>query len=307
MHQLLLPGTAPNIYHQTWEWDSVDMMSAALEEVASAYGVREAVSIVNFPRWEPVVTDARKRFGWNIVYDCLDDQPAFADLFKTQLSNYEQRLIDTASVVTVSGFVLRDHLRRQRDVVLLPNGADFELFSSHTPIHPLASLAKPVVGFFGSFADWLDTELIRAAALRFPDWSFVFIGWMTFSNADAAERWAQATNLPNVHVIPQVPPATLVTYLTDFDVCTMPFRDIPVTRAMNAVKLYEYLAAGKHVVTRDLPEIRRMVAGDANIPGAGDLIARYSNDQEFFAQLEAAVAGQGRRLRSGASPVRADE
>jgi hypothetical protein len=67
----------------------------------------------------------------------------------------------------------------------------------------------------------------------------------------------------------------------------MPFLDIPVTRPMNAVKLYEYLAAGKPVVSRDLPEVRRLTAND---PDAQDLIALYSTPREFFARLEAAVA-----------------
>jgi GT2 family glycosyltransferase/glycosyltransferase involved in cell wall biosynthesis len=291
VHQLLLPGTASYVYQQAWDRDSVQAMSTALAEVASAYGVGDAVSLVNFPRWEPVVADVRARLGWNIVYDCLDDQPAFADLFQTDLADHEQRLIRTASAVTTSGFLLRDRLQRSRDVVLLPNGVDFELFSSQTPNHPLSALSRPVVGFFGAFADWLDTDLIRAAAIRFPDWSFVYIGGETFSSPRARKRWADATSLANVVVVPNLSPSTLVTYLSDFDVCTMPFLDVPVTRAMNAVKLYEYLAGGKRVVCRDLPEVRRMVAGDGEaIPGAGDLIALYTTETEFFDQLEAAVA-----------------
>jgi glycosyltransferase involved in cell wall biosynthesis len=49
---------------------------------------------------------------------------------------------------------------------------------------------------------------------------------------------------------------------------------------MNAVKLYEYLAAGKPVVARDLPEVRHLLR-----PNDGDLIAVYSSMEEFFDRL----------------------
>jgi len=76
-------------------------------------------------------------------------------------------------------------------------------------------------------------------------------------------------------------PGTLAAFLAEFDVCTMPFLDVPVTQTMNPVKIYEYLAAGKPVVSRDLPEVRH----------ASDLISLYSTPEEFVAQLRSAVAG----------------
>jgi hypothetical protein len=56
---------------------------------------------------------------------------------------------------------------------------------------------------------------------------------------------------------------------------------------MNAVKIYEYLAAGKPVVSRDLPEVRHMVVGETD---AHDLLALYSRPEEFVVQLRAAFA-----------------
>lgn len=44
----------------------------------------------------------------------------------------------------------------------------------------------------------------------------------------------------------------------------MPFLDAPATRTMNAVKIHQYLAAVKPVVSRDLPEVRHLVAGEAD-------------------------------------------
>jgi glycosyltransferase involved in cell wall biosynthesis len=177
--------------------------------------------------------------------------------------------------------------------ILLHNATDYDLFSSATPAGTLQDLARPIVGFFGALADWLDMELIHAAALQFPDWTFVYIGPHTFSHSKIEVEWLRSANLPNIVVLPQMDPRELAAHLADFDVCTMPFLDIPVTRSMNPVKLYEYLSAGKPTVSRDLPEVRHLVED-----GAGDLIALYSSPREFFSQLEAVLANDSPELRA---------
>jgi glycosyltransferase involved in cell wall biosynthesis len=170
---------------------------------------------------------------------------------------------------------------------LIPNGADFELFRCAPPEGLLADLAQPVVGFFGAFADWLDFDWIDAAAERFAQWSFVYIGRENFARTATAARWKSATSRANVHVFPQMDQRTLAGYLAEFDVCIMPFRDLRVTRSMSAVKLFEYLAAGKPVVAADLQETRPL-------RNAG-LIATYRSFEESCELLEEAV-------RTGMSP-----
>ena len=87
--------------------------------------------------------------------------------------------------------------------------------------------------------------------------------------------------MPNIHVFDQVNPHTLSQYLAQFDVCLMPFRNLAMTRSMNAVKIYEYLAAGKPVLARDLPETRLLAAKG--------LIATYDSHEESFTLLERIV------------------
>lgn len=283
---MLQPSGRCDIYSVPWDSAVLDAMSSALALIVSAYSVQRAVSLVHFPRWEPLVTRARDQFGWKTIYDCLDDQRAFANLYQTELRSHESSLIEEADGLITSSAVLQRRMLQKRPSILVHNAADYDLFSSCASAGYLRHLPRPIVGFFGALADWLDLDLIRAAALRFPHWSFVYIGSPSFSVPEAEAGWREYTNTPNITVIGQMDPCTLAVFLADFDVCTMPFLDIPVTRAMNAVKLYEYLAAGKPVVSRDLPEVRHLTADD---PDAQDLIALYSTPEEFFAQLEDAV------------------
>jgi GT2 family glycosyltransferase/glycosyltransferase involved in cell wall biosynthesis len=294
VYQVRLPGTSREIYTMEWSENGqasiVEAMTAALVQTASAYGVQKPIALVNYPRWQPLVRRLRER-GWKIVKDCLDDQRALAGIYQTVLGSYEDWLVEHADLLLTSSVVLQERLR-PRASILLQNATDYELFSSATSGGVMQDLPRPVIGFFGALANWLDMELIRAAALRFPKWSFVYIGPQTFSHGSTEVEWLRSTDLPNIHVLPQMEPRKLAAHLAEFDVCTIPFQDIPATRSMNPVKVYEYLAAGKPVVSRDLPEVRYMAEGEA----AG-LISLYRTPQEFFEQLQSAIANDSPERR----------
>jgi GT2 family glycosyltransferase/glycosyltransferase involved in cell wall biosynthesis len=279
VHFIRLPGATPTVQQTLWDDIALKAMTSALAQVASAYGIASAIVLVNYPRWQPLAATLRDRCGWRVVYDYLDDQSAFGDLYGVDTRELEERLIETADLVITSSAVLQERMSGKRDALLLHNAADFDLFSSARAARRSPD-NSPVAGFFGVFAEWLDTDLIRAAALRFPNWTFVFIGPETFGSRAAEKRWNKATDLPNIKVLPKLNHHQLAAQLAGFDVCLMPFLDMPVTRTMNAVKIYEYLAAGKPVVSRDLPEARVI----------GDLVSFYDTPDRFFEILEEAVA-----------------
>jgi glycosyltransferase involved in cell wall biosynthesis len=282
IYQLTLPALQGEIYRLEWRKDIVDTMSACFAFLRNSYGISSAVQLVNFPRWEPLVTMLNQRFGWPIVYDCLDDQQAFAHLYGNPLGQSEQMLLSASAKVLVSGKTLYEAVRVQRpDTLMVPNATDYELFSTTTSAGLLDHLSHPVIGFFGAFADWLDLDWIDASASRYPQWSFVYIGREAFAKPAARQRWKSITNRPNISVFAQAQPSKLAQYLSQFDVCIMPFQDVPVTRSMNAVKLFEYLAAGKSVVATELPET-------APLSAAG-LIATYKTHEESFYKLEETV------------------
>jgi GT2 family glycosyltransferase/glycosyltransferase involved in cell wall biosynthesis len=282
IYQLELPAVRGEIYRLEWSPQVLDAMAAYFTCLRAAYGIASAWQLVNFPRWEPLVTLLRRRFQWPVAYDCLDDQQAFAELYGHALGQSEKLLIEGSSKLLFSGRFLRDAYQARRpDAVLIANAADFALFREAKPAGLLDHLPRPIVGFFGAFADWLDVDWMEEAAGRFPDWSFVYIGRESFAQPIARQRWNSFSTRPNVHVFPQAAPEKLAQFLAQMDVCTLPFQDIPVARGMNAVKLYEYLAAGKPVVAASLPETEPL--RDLG------LIATYRTHEESFLALEQAV------------------
>ena len=285
LHYVQLPGDgAEAIYQMEWTPPAIELMALVLERVNTSLPAKSAVQLVTFPKWAPLAAKLQDRLGWPIVYDCLDDQQSFAELFGHDATRFEDELVRrSGAVISAARVVHERHSQGHSKAALIPNAADYELFANAKAGHLLGDLRRPVIGFFGTFSDWLDLDWVAEAASRFPEWSFVYIGTANYATDQGRQRWKAVTSARNIRVIPQVDLRTLAGYLAEFDVCTMPFRDQPITRAMNPVKIYEYLAAGKAVVARDLPETRPFAELG--------LIRVYGGADESFRLMREAVAG----------------
>lgn len=272
-----LPGEFDfNLYGDELEGETLDQALGGIDTLVQTQGIGEAVCVVQYPSWEPLARRLRERYGWRIVYDCMDEHTGFGT-HGPQTSRDEERLLEESDLVVVTSRPLLERIRPLRpDALRLPNAADLERFATLPPreTSPLAKLPRPVVGYYGAIAAWFDVDALALAAGRRRGWSFVLIGrtgGVELSRLDA---------LPNVHRIGEVPYEKLPDYLTAFDVCTIPFQRTSLTEATNPVKLYEYLATGKPVVTRRLPEIEPF----------SDVVELYDRPEDFDAALERALA-----------------
>ncbi len=277
-----LPGPVRAVYHLDLEGSALAAMEETLNEVRLTHAIDCAVCFVNFPGWTPLVDRMRQRFGWKIVYDCLDDQQAFREIHHFKTRDFEPDLVRSCDLLVTTSQVLFDKFHAHNsNAVLVRNGVDYEHFSSASSQGFLDHLGRPVIGYYGSIMDrWFDFDLVQWAAMEQPEWQFVFIGRELTSNFSAIKA------VPNVHYIPQLADfSELPAYLAQFDVCTMPFCDAPVTRAANPVKIYEYLAAGKPIVARDLPETQPFAK--ANV------LAVYRTRNEYLSEIKRALVDPG--------------
>jgi glycosyltransferase involved in cell wall biosynthesis len=216
-----------------------------------------------------------------LLYDCADEHTAFPGLIKKEtVAGMERELFAKAGVALTSAGELWQKKKAQAPGLLLaPNGADVLHFQQalkpELMVPPeLASLPRPVLGYVGAVSNWLDQRLLADAAGARPHWSWVLIGPV---DTDVAPL----KSLPNVHLLGRKNYSELPAYLKGMDVALIPFAINELTRGVNPVKLYEYLAAGKPVVSADLPEVRPFQP----------LVAVYQNQGEFMDRLEEALAG----------------
>lgn len=191
-----------------------------------------------------------------VIYHCVDEYSAFSGVPQKALIHMEQDLVRRADIVFTSAENLC-HERRQLNpnTHFIPHGVDLAHFARAT--HPgtripeeIGRLPRPVVGFFGLLADWVDLELVRAIAISRPHWSIALIG-------KAVTDLGALKGLGNIHILGQKPYSALPGYCRGFDVGIIPFRTNGLTVRANPLKLREYLAAGLPVVSTPLPEVVR--------------------------------------------------
>ena len=220
-----------------------------------------------------------------LIYQCVDEYSAFSGVKAKAILELEEQLLRKSDLVIVSAELLRESKSRfNPQTVLVRHGVDFEHFrkaldpATRVP-QEIANLPRPVIGFFGLIADWVDTDLMAKVAQRFPGGSLVVLGKATTDMS--------VLNLPNVHLLGRKPYEDLPAYCKGFDVALMPFRINELTLNANPLKVREYLAAGLPVVSTDIPEVRAVNACR---------IGR--NHEEFLQEVEAALGQPGPRMET---------
>jgi glycosyltransferase involved in cell wall biosynthesis len=212
-----------------------------------------------------------------VIYDCVDDWPMFARAFDN-IAVAEERLMRRADLVLVTVAELRDKASRfNARVFLVPNGVDAESFADipegrNGEPSDVAALRRPRIGFVGNIAEWVDLDLIERLARLRPEWSFVFVGDYKAQRMRPREG--------NIHWLGYRPYERVPAYVRAFDVCIIPFVDSKLTRSVDPLKLYEYLAAGKPVVSTPLPR-----AADF-----GDLVRVASGPEAFASAIAGALS-----------------
>lgn len=244
-----------------------------LDELRHEFGIVAAVSIVQIATWTRVAEAARARFGWKIVYDCMDEWKNFPGM-QSAVTREEERLVEQADVVAVSATRLLEKWQHPgRHVVLVRNAADFEFYASAPRENLLDDVRRPIVGYFGAIAQWLDVALVRRVAIERQHYTFVLIGGVFDADVAALKK------LPNVRFLGQQPYARMPSYLESFDACMIPFVVDEVTAATDPVKFYEYVSLGKPVVATPMPELEPY----------RELLYFASTPAEFSTQLDAAL------------------
>ena len=196
-----------------------------------------------------------------IVYHCVDDIAAQPGMPAAVLEAAERELTARADVVFTTAPRLQETRRRWNPAThYLPNVADFDHFSKALdPALPLpadiAAVPGPRLGFIGALSGYkVDFEMIRTVARTRPDWSVVLIGKV--GEGDPWTDPARLEGLPNLHLLGPRPYAELPAYLKAFDVALLPNTRNDYTDSMFPMKFFEYLAAGRPVVSVDLPALR---------------------------------------------------
>jgi teichuronic acid biosynthesis glycosyltransferase TuaH len=192
------------------------------------------------------------------VYWAQDDFVGGATLLGQEASRllaWEQRVATMADVVVAANPLVQDRWRSFGSVSrLIPYGVDAEAYKSVEACEwpPDVNLPRPIAGFVGHINDRIDLALLEAVADRGR--SLLLVG--PRSRISESARWDALIVRPNVAWVGPRAFAALPPYLGAIDVGLVPYGDSPFNRGSFPLKTLEYLAAGRPVVSTDLPAVR---------------------------------------------------
>lgn len=222
------------------------------------------------------------------VYYCVDDFSQWPGLDQDTLRQMEERLVRGADRIVAVSETLQDRLAGMgRTSHLLTHGVDLDFWAGqeHTSAVPaLEGLERPLVVFWGVLDRRMDTAFLERLSAGMTAGTIVLAG-PSDGHDPALDRLARVRRLGSL------PFAQLPALAREAAVLVMPYADLPVTRAIQPLKLKEYLATGKPVVVRDLPATRAWADG-LDLADSPDEFARA-----VLTRLETGLPAEQRRAR----------
>lgn len=263
------------------------LVSLWLRMIFRQKGIKKPVLLYYAPRFSSLIGRLGERL---VAYDYADDRMAFSGV-PAWIEPYVEALLRKSDIVFVTSETLRKKALayRKDGVYLVGNGVDAELFKKARDDLPLPDdikdLKKPIIGYFGVIDDWLDVDLVAEVADAYLDASIVLIGPVLIG----ADGQSRLKSRPNIFLLGKKPHDELPGYLRAFDVCIIPFKINELTKSVNPVKLYEYMAGGKNVISTTMLELEKY----------GDVIFLSRDNREFVGKIAAALSKKPDMARFG--------
>jgi glycosyltransferase involved in cell wall biosynthesis len=229
-----------------------------------------------------------------VLYYIDDDHAAKAGIDAASFLAAEERFARRADVVLASAPELVTRMRTLNDNVhYAPNVADTGLFAQALEPGPvdaqLAELPGPRVVFVGAIlAAKIDIHLMVNLARLRPQWTFAFIG--PIGPGDPRTNVDELRRQPNVHLLGHRPYERLPEVLRGADAALVPYLLDGEMRSVFPMKIYEYLAAGRPVVSTPLDTL-------IDVPD----VVKAVTAEEFAARLEEVIEQDTPEARSARS------
>jgi hypothetical protein len=253
-------------------WLNRVIVKATVRAVMWREAIRRPVTWFHIPHLPYLVNALGERLA---VYYCIDDYSALPGVNVAAVQAMDDETTRRADLVFVASDTLEERKRELNpETHISPHGVDVEHFAraldkSRPVPADMAHVRGPVIGFFGLIEKWIDLELVDYLAAQRPNWTFVMIGRVA----------APAVELPrraNVHFLGVRSYDDLPDYGRQFDAAIIPYRLTRQVLNANPIKLREYLAMGKRVVSVDTPHIRQFA----------DVVEIAGSREEFLAKLD---------------------
>ena len=204
-----------------------------------------------------------------VIYDIGDDWTQFTQSpAETRLVAWQDKTLcrraDAVIVVSQRLYDLKKPLARC--IELIPNGVDVEGYAQVDHARK-ANPEAPAFGYTGTLhVDRVNTDLVLDVARAFPQGRILLVGPNMLPPEETSKLQAQ----PNIELRGTVHHSQIPQIMSEFDVSIVPHVESAFTESLNPLKLWEYLAAGKPIVStnvagfRDYQPLCRIASGSDN-------------------------------------------
>ena len=229
-----------------------------------------------------------------VIYDCYDEYQIDASTgkFLSEVQKSENKLLSKTSIVFVTSRSLYEKRRHcHHNVHFVPNGVDVEHFgkalNEYVPIAPeLREINKPIIGYPGNLAKFVDVKLLEYIAYSHPDWSLVLLPHFKEQISLSSLKLKE-----NVHIWYGKLYERLPFFSKGFDVVILPFIVNEYLKCSNPQILWEQMAAGNLLVSTNFNE---------DVNDNDDIIWVSKHNDEFVANIEEALSGNySNRIEKG--------
>ena len=218
------------------------------------------------------------RFKYDkFVYEYVDEM-RLSYYYSETVEKQHIELLQLADLTTATADILYQKAKPYaKKLILCPNAGDYDFFKAgrecdtNNQLSSITDKYQCIFGYYGALAAWFDYELVIEIAKRRPDWAFILIGY----DYDDTVSKVKGAALDNVRYLGPRPYEDLPSYVSGFDIQIIPFVVNEITMSTSPVKLFEYMASGKPILTSDMPECRKYSS-----------VYRYSDSNDFVEKAQ---------------------
>lgn len=216
------------------------------------------------------------------VFDYMDQYSEFlSGKAQQRMKREEMLLLQGVDLVLASSMGLSYRsLVHNPNTHLVYNGVSEPFFAPLAHPTLIALPQRPIIGYVGTLGTWIDQPLLKRLALELPEWSVVLIG------PEAAD-FSKLKGIANLHFIGERPHSEIPSLISQFDVAMIPFIINELTTDINPIKLFEYMAMGKPIISTLLPEVQRYAS-----------LVLMADDHDEFVRLVTLAHNEDRTLQS---------
>jgi glycosyltransferase involved in cell wall biosynthesis len=254
-------------------------------------GLKEPILWLYRPEMHPLIGQFGEKLS---VYHVVDEYTAYQGVnesLRDFLHQAELQLLGKANlVIAVSENLYQAKAPFNTHTFMIPNAVDYDAFRADGEIgelpEDLLHIPKPILGYIGLISARLNLSWLRHLLASLPHCSLVLLG-----SIDPARVEGQLQSLlssPQVHYLGRRSPRELAKYLAHFDVCLIPYQMGEEARNADPLKVYEYLASGKPIVSTNIRSLQRF----------SRVIRLASTEEEFVQAVQDVLSGENPSLPS---------